>query len=145
VNLLKEALSAVARHPKKDWVAIGGAERVPYLYMMDRPRAMRIADDSTLIRKFERQDGPILALALSPDGGKLAVASEAGDVRIYDTETGALVARCGGHAGGTYAVAFTPDGAELAAGGFDGVLRFYDLTGKLARSFVAAPVEVAAR
>ena len=145
VNLLKEALSAIARHPKKDWVAIGGAERVPYLYMMDRPRAMRIADDSTLIRKFERQDGPILALAISPDGGKVAVASEVGDVRIYDAETGDLVARCGGHEGGTYAVAFTPDGQELAAGGFDGVLRFYDLTGKLARSFVAAPVEVAAR
>ena len=130
VNLLKEALSAVARHPKKDWVAIGGAERVPYLYMMDRPRAMRIADDSTLIRKFERQDGPILALAISSDGGKVAVASEVGDVRIYDAETGDLVARCGGHEGGTYAVTFTPDGRELAAGGFDGVLRFYDLTGE---------------
>jgi Tol biopolymer transport system component len=145
VNLLKEALSAVARHPKKDWVAIGGAERVPYLYMMDRPRAMRIADDSTLIRKFERQDGPILALAISPDGSRIAVASEVGDVRIYDAESGELAARCSGHEGGTYAVAFTPDGRELAAGGFDGTLRFYDLSGKLARSFVAAPVEVAAR
>jgi hypothetical protein len=145
VNLLKEPLSAVARHPKKDWVLIGGAERVPYLYMMDRPRAMRIADDSTLIRKFERQDGPILALAISPDGNRIAVASEAGDVRIYDAETGELAGRCSGHQGGTYAVAFTPDGRELATGGFDGTLRFYDLTGKLARSFVPVPLEVATR
>jgi WD40 repeat protein len=145
VNLLKEPLSAVARHPKKDWVLIGGAERVPYLYMMDRPRAMRIADDSTLIRKFERQDGPILALAISPDGSRIAVGSEAGDVRIYDAETGELAGRCSGHQGGTYAVAFTPDGRELATGGFDGTLRFYGLTGKLARSFVPVPLEVATR
>jgi len=141
VNLLKEPLTAVARHPKRDWIMIGGAERIPYLYRMDRPRAMRIADDSTLIRKFEKQDGPILALAISPDGSRIAVASESGDVRIYNAETGDLAARLGGHEGGIYAVEFSPDGAELAAGGYDGTLRFYDLAGKLLRSFVAAPLE----
>ncbi len=142
VNLLKEQLTAVVRHPKRDWIAIGGAERIPYLYKMDRPRAMRIADDSTLIRKFERQDGPIAALAISGDGGRIAVGSEVGDVRIYNAETGDLVARCSGHAGGTFALQFTPDGAHLVTGGFDGTLRFYDMTGKIARQFVAAPVEM---
>jgi WD40 repeat protein/mono/diheme cytochrome c family protein len=143
VNLLREPLTAVVRHPKRDWVAVGGAERVPYLYRMDRPRAMRIADDSTLIRKFEKQDGPILALALSPDGSRLAVAAEAGDVRVYDTETGELAARCSGHQGGTYALQFSPDGAQLVTGGFDGLLRFYDQGGKLVRSFIPVPVGVA--
>ncbi|MEZ5353691.1 MAG: c-type cytochrome domain-containing protein [Bryobacteraceae bacterium] len=140
VNLLRDALTAVVRHPKKDWVAIGGAERIPYLYRMDRPRAMRIADDSTLIRKFDRQDGPILALALSPDGSKLAVGAEVGDVRVYDTESGEVTAKCSGHAGGIYALQFTPDGSQLVTGGFDGKLRFYDMTGALVRAFVAAPV-----
>jgi WD40 repeat protein len=141
VNLLKEPLTAVARHPKRDWILIGGAERIPYLYRMDRPRAMRIADDSTLIRQFEKQDGPILALAISPDGNHVAAASEAGDVRVYNAETGDLVARLSGHEGGIYAVEFSPGGAELATGGYDGTLRFYDLAGKMLRSFVAAPVE----
>jgi WD40 repeat protein/mono/diheme cytochrome c family protein len=145
VNLLREALTAVVRHPKRDWVAVGGAERVPYLYRMDRPRAMRIADDSTLILKFEKQDGPILALALSPDGSKLAVGAEVGDVRVYDTTTGDAVAKCSGHEGGIYAVDFTPDGKQLVTGGFDGKLRFYDMQGKLANSFVAAPLEVASK
>jgi WD40 repeat protein len=145
VNLLREPLTAVVRHPRRDWVAIGGAERVPYLYRMDRPRAMRIADDSTLIVKFEKQDGPILALALSPDGSKLAVAAEVGDVRVYDTATGDPVAKCSGHEGGIYAVEFTPDGKQLVTGGFDGKLRFYDMQGKLANSFVAAPLEVAGK
>jgi WD40 repeat protein len=142
VNLLKEPLSAVARHPKRDWILIGGAERVPYLYRMDRPRAMRIADDSTLIRKFERQDGPITALAISGDGARIAVGAESGDVRIYNAETGDLVARCSGHSGGTFALQFTPDGSQLVAGGFDGTLRFHDMSGKVARQFVAAPVEL---
>jgi mono/diheme cytochrome c family protein len=145
VNLLRDALTAVARHPKRDWVAVGGAERIPYLYRMDRPRAMRIADDSTLIQKFERQDGPITALAISPDGARLAVGAEAGDVRIYETETGKLVARCAGHQGGIYALQFTPDGASLATGGFDGTIRLYDMAGKLARSIMAAPIQVASK
>lgn len=145
VNLLRDALTAVARHPKRDWVAVGGAERIPYLYRMDRPRAMRIADDSTLIQKFERQDGPITALAISPDGARLAVGAEAGDVRIYETESGNLVARCSGHQGGIFALQFTPDGTNLATGGFDGTIRVYDMTGKLARSIMAAPIQVASK
>ncbi len=142
VNLLRDALTAVVRHPKRDWVLVGGSERIPYLYRMDRPRAMRIADDSTLIRKFERQDGPITALAFSADGARIAAAAEVGDVRIYNAETGDLVARCSGHQGGIYALRFTPDGAHLVTGGFDGKLRFHDMTGKIAREFVAAPVEL---
>lgn len=142
VNLLKEPLTAVARHPKRDWVLVGGQERVPYLYRMDRPRAMRIADDSTLIRKFDKLDGPITAVAISPDGSRIAAAAEVGDVRVYDAETGNLLGRCSGHDGGIYSVQFTPDGTQVVTGGFDGQLRFYDMAGKLARSFVPAPVEV---
>jgi mono/diheme cytochrome c family protein len=140
VNLLREPLAAVARHPKKDWIAVGGFERIPYLYMMDRPRAMRIADDSTLIRKFEKQDGPILALAISPDAKALAVAAETGDVRIYNLDTGDLLGRCSGHRGGIYTLQFFADSKRLATAGFDGMVRIYDLSGTLAGEFVPAPI-----
>ena len=56
---LRGELAAVVRHPNRDAVVIGGEERVPYFYKMDRPRKMLIADDSTLIREFERQRGEI--------------------------------------------------------------------------------------
>lgn len=143
VNLLKEPLTAIVRHPKKDWVLIGGEERVPYLYMMDRPRAMRIADDSTLIRKFEKQDGPILALAYSPDARYIAVGSAVGDVRIYEAETGKPVAKCAGHRGGIYTLQFYTDSQHLITAGFDGMVRIYDLTGKLDKEFVPVPLEKA--
>ncbi|MSV28004.1 MAG: hypothetical protein EXQ52_04565 [Bryobacterales bacterium] len=141
VNLLKEGLNAVVRHPRKDWVLIGGEERIPYLYMMDRPRAMRIADDSTLIRKFEKQDGPILALAISPDAKLVAVGSAVGNVNVYSAETGDAVGKCTGHRGGIYAVQFHPDGQRLVTAGFDGLVRSYDLSGKLLAEFVPVPVE----
>ncbi|MBM3275996.1 MAG: hypothetical protein FJZ00_12650, partial [Candidatus Sericytochromatia bacterium] len=142
VNLLKEPLTAIARHPKRDWILIGGEERVPYLYTLDRPRAMRIADDSTLLRRFDKQDGPILALAISADGKYGAVGSAYGDVRIYDLGTGAEAAKCSGHSGGIYALQFHPDG-RLAAAGFDGYIRIYDVAGKLAHSFVPVNLEKA--
>jgi len=142
VNLLRDQLTAVARHPRRDYVLIGGEERVPYLYMMDRPRAMKIADDTTLVRKFETQSGPIFALAFNSDGSRIAVAGASGEALVYSTETGERVAACTGHQAGIYAVAFRPDGEQLATGGFDGHVRIYETkSGRLLKEFVPVPIE----
>ena len=145
VNLLRGGLSAIARHPSKDIVVIAGDDRIPYVYLIDRPKNMKIADDTTLIRKIERQDGVIAALAWSPDGRRIAVAGAAPEVTIYDADTGKRIAACTGHAAGIYTVAFSPDSAVLAAAGFDGRVRLYDSgTGKLQRAFVPVPLDKAA-
>lgn len=144
VNFLREKLYAIARHPLRDYVLIGGEDRVPYLYTMDRPRALKIADDSTLIRKYEEQNGKIFALAFSPDGSRVAVAGISSEIRIYDSESGDLVASCKGHDGGIFAVTFRPDGARIAAGGFDGTVRIFDAgSGEQLHSFVPVPLEQA--
>jgi WD40 repeat protein len=142
VNLLRGELLAVARHPSKDVVVIGGEDRVPYVYIMDRPKVMKIADDTTLVRKLDRQNGAIAALAWSPDGKRIAVAGAAPEVNLYDAETGALVGSGKGHTAGIYTVAFSPDSATVAAGGFDGTVRVYDASsGQLKKEFVPAPLE----
>jgi WD40 repeat protein len=142
VNLLRGELSAVARHPSKDIVVIGGEDRIAYVYLMDRPKNMKIADDTTLIRKLERQNGAITALAWSPDGNRIAVAGAAPEVNVYDAGTGARVAACKGHAAGIYGVAFSPDSATLATGGFDGTVRLYDPSNcALKKSFVPVQLE----
>ena len=142
VNLLRGELSAVARHPSKEVVVIGGDERVPYIYLMDRPKVMKIADDTTLIRKLDRQSGAISALAWSPDGRRIAVAGAAQEVNIYDVETGARVASAKGHNAGIYTVAFSPDSSMVAAGGFDGTVRLHDAaTGEVRKAFVPVPLE----
>jgi WD40 repeat protein len=143
VNLLRGELAAVARHPKKDIVVIGGDERIPYVYLMDRPKVMKIADDTTLLRKLPRQDGAIAALAWSSDG-KIAVGGMGAQVNVYDGESGALVAACKGHQAGIYALAFSPTGDRLATGGFDGRVRIYNpATGELIKEFVPVPISEA--
>src|SRR6185369_1408107 len=126
LNLLRGELLAIAQHPTQEIVVIGGDERVPYIYMMDRPKNMKIADDTTLILKLDRQAGAIAALAWSPDGRWIAVGGAAPEVNVYDATTGARAAQCKGHTAGIYTVAFSPDSKLLAAGGFDGTVRVYD-------------------
>ena len=141
VNLLRGELVAIARHPSKDVVVIGGEDRVPYIYMMDRAQNMKIADDSTLIRKLDRQDGSIAALAWSDDGAHIAVGGAAPEVTLYDAESGKRTASCKGHRAGIYAIAFSPDGQTLATGGFDGEVRLYRVgTGELVKEFIPVPI-----
>ncbi|MYA79389.1 MAG: hypothetical protein F4X39_02535 [Acidobacteriia bacterium] len=139
---MRDQLFVVTRHPRRDYVLIGGVDRVPYLYMMDRPRALKIADDSTLVRQFDEQQGAIYAIAFSPDGSRIAVGGIAEVVNLYDTESGEGTARCALPGGGAFVLAFRPDGKQLLAAGFDGLLRIFDTeTGKLLKEWTAVPVE----
>lgn len=141
VNQMRAELMAVARHPKKDEIVIGGEDRVPYIYLMDRPRNMKVGEEATLVRMLERQDGAIFALDWSPDGKRIAVAGAGPAVNLYDAETGALTASCKGHAAGIYSVAFSPDSARLATGGFDGRVRLYRSADcSLEKAFIPVPL-----
>jgi WD40 repeat protein len=142
LNQLRGELDCVARHPKKDIVLVGGADRLPLLYMMTRPRAMRVGEESTLIRQFEKQPGKIVAAAFRPDGQKIAVGGASNEVAIYNTEDGQKTATLTGFEGELYALAFNPKGDRLAAAGFDGKVRIYDAeTGKLVTTFIPVPLE----
>lgn len=141
VNQMRGELSAVARHPKKDVIVIGGEDRIPYVYTMDRPRNIKVGEEATLVRKLEPQDGAIFALDWSSDGKQIAVAGAGRRVNIYDAESGARIAACSGHSAGIYAVAFSPDGTRLATGGFDGQVRFYSASDcTLQKAMVPVPV-----
>jgi len=142
VNQMHGELAAVARHPRADEIVIGGEDRIPYIYRMDRPRNMKVGEDATLVRQLAAQDGAIFALDWSPDGTRVAVAGAGASVNIYDSASGAPLASCTGHAAGIYAVAFSPDSAHLATGGFDGRVRLYSAKDcALEKSFVPVPLD----
>ena len=89
--------------------------------------------------------GPVVRMAFSPDGSRLAIPGPDGDTSVWDAATQEQVARLqGGHPAGFYAdpwpqpgrgavvtAAWSPDGRLLATGGTDGRVGLWDsVTGK---------------
>jgi WD40 repeat protein/serine/threonine protein kinase len=75
-------------------------------------------------------EGAVSAVAISPDGKRLASGSADGTARLWDTATGELIAVLDGH-GGVRQVAFSPDGKWLASGAED--VRLWDAASGAAR------------
>jgi len=86
---LKGGLAAIARHPTRDEIVVGGADGLPRLYRAFRQTARVIGDDSNLIREFPPLPGRVYAVAVSPDGKRIAAGSSldgSGEVRVYSYE-----------------------------------------------------------
>ncbi len=86
---LKGGLSAVARHPKRDEIVIGGSDGEPKLYRVFRQTVRVIGDDSNLIREFPPLPGRIYSVAVSSDGKRIAAGSSLdgkGEVSVYGYE-----------------------------------------------------------
>jgi hypothetical protein len=66
-------------------------------------------------------------VAFSPDGKTLAMASQEGNVHLWDVPTGRLLETLKGHSSGVNAVVFAPDGRTLASGGFDQTVRLWNV------------------
>jgi cytochrome c len=79
-------------------------------------------------RVFDGQGAPIVSLAVSPDGARLASASWDHTVRIWSLGDGAQQV-LEGHAQNVNGVAFTPDGRSLVSVGYDRELRIWPLAG----------------
>jgi WD40 repeat protein/mono/diheme cytochrome c family protein len=144
---LKGGLQTVARHPTKDELLIGGSDGVPKIYKMFRDKKRVIGDDFNKLREFEPLPGRIFKARFNADGSRIILGSSFeghGEVRIYQTSDGKLVASLQGQRGGVFAVAYRHDGKQVASAGFDGVVRLNDpQTGKLLKEFVPVPVDTA--
>jgi WD40 repeat protein len=72
------------------------------------------------------QGEAVQALALSPDGARLAVAGKDGVIRVVNPADGKPLFQATGHAGPILAVAFSPNNQFLASGGGDKTLRIWN-------------------
>ena len=75
---------------------------------------------------FEGHRGPIVGLAVSPDGSMLASASWDSSVRLWPLHSGAKRV-LEGHSQNVNSVAFAPDGKSLVSVGYDLTLRIWPL------------------
>lgn len=83
---LRGGIAAVARHPSKDEVVVGGADGLPQILRIFRETKRVIGDNSNLIRKFPVMEGRIFAVGYSSDGKRIVAASSMdgeGEVNVY--------------------------------------------------------------
>jgi WD40 repeat protein len=109
-----------------------------------RTTARQIGDNANLIRPYPAMPGRVFDVSFNRDGSRVVAGSSfngAGQVRVYNTDTAAEIAKIEIPTGGIFAVAFSADGKAVASGGFDGQVRLHDAaSGSLIKEFL--PVEV---
>jgi WD40 repeat protein len=118
-------VSAAAYHPQGKLVAFGTHGEV------------RLFDPATgePVGTLGGQVGRVTALAFSPDGSRLAVASgepgKTGIIRVYTVGRTDPTVVITGHQDAVYALAFAAGGNRLASAGYDRVIRIWDLSSRV--------------
>lgn len=89
-----------------------------------------VNDKTVFLKEFVQTDDAVLAVALSPDGKKLASAGIDRLLRVWDLPSGKLEHTIENHADWVFALAFAPDGKHLITGSRDKTAKVWDLTAK---------------
>lgn len=106
---------AVADAQAAEAIAIADGEEVSTARVVDAPSMGGILYSTSL--------------AYSPDGTRIAAASDNGTIRLFDADGNAVGEPLGGLTGRMSTLAFSPDGTQLVGATDDGSIQVWDLEG----------------
>ena len=112
---LPSALNALAISPSGE-IATGAADGSVFL----------LTRDGVLRLQIEAAEAPVIALAFSPDGARLAAASPRGGVGLFEVASGKPVFTLNGPGLPVWSLGFTADGRQILTGGADRLVRRWD-------------------
>lgn len=112
------ALRAAALSPDRKLLAVGGDHGIISVYVLPRLEPVQCV--------IRTHHGPILALAFSADGKRIASGGSDMVIRVWDAATGASIGEMHGHSGQINGLAFSVDGRYLASVADDGTARLWD-------------------
>ncbi len=96
------------------------------------PAPSRVFHFSSAVLTLQHRKEEVNAVAFSPDGCRLATASDDGAARVWDATSGvellSVTHKVGLKRKPVYGVAFSPDGRRLATSGGDGKARVWNFT-----------------
>lgn len=138
-------VSACAEERAQVWDVASGTTRVTYpqrglqqvAWFPDGARIASAGDDAVQIwdaatgahqLTYSGHSGYIRALALSPDGQRVASGGQDNTVRVWEAATGTHLFTYTGHRDWVFCLAWSPDGRYLASAGDDTVVRIWDAT-----------------
>jgi WD40 repeat protein len=115
--------ASMAFSPDGQWFVTGGMHTVD-----SPPTEVKVRDARTGTVKvvMKGTKSPVLGVALSKDGTRIAAGSSNNRATIWDAETGAVLVELKGHTGNVLSVAFSPDGKRVITGSGDKTVRVWD-------------------
>ncbi len=91
---LKGGIAAVALHPEKNHILVGGSDGVPQIYRTKRETVRKIGDNANLIRQYPPMPGRVWSVAFHPDGSRFVAGSSLdgkGAIHLYRSQYDATI------------------------------------------------------